>query len=118
MKELLKRFDMDNAKTIDTPIATATRLDMDESGTLVDEKKYRGMIDSLIYLTSSKPDIVYNADYAGYLVDRKCTSGMTHFIGSCLISWASKKQNFVPLSIAKDEYVVVASCCAQLLWIK
>lgn len=31
------------------------------------------------------------ADYVGYLVDRKCTSGMDHFIGSCMFSWASEK---------------------------
>ena len=43
---------------------------------------------------------------------------MTHFLGSCLISWGSKKQNSVALSTAEAEYVAAASCCAQLLWIK
>ncbi|XP_070007265.1 secreted RxLR effector protein 161-like [Nicotiana sylvestris] len=59
-----------------------------------------------------------NADYAGFLVDRKNTSGMTHFFGSCLVSWASKKQNLVALSASEAEYVDAASYCAQLLWIK
>lgn len=45
---------MDNAKTIETPIATATRLDMDEPDSHVDEKKYRGMFGSLLYLTASR----------------------------------------------------------------
>lgn len=43
---------------------------------------------------------------------------MTHFLGSCLISWASNKQNYVALSTTEVEYVDVASCCAHLLWIK
>ena len=43
---------------------------------------------------------------------------MTHFLGSCLISWGSKKQNSVAISTAEAEYVAAASCCAQLLWIK
>ncbi|XP_047259632.1 secreted RxLR effector protein 161-like [Capsicum annuum] len=59
-----------------------------------------------------------DADYAGNLVDHKSTSGMAHFLGSCLISWATRKQNFIALSTAEAEYVAAASCCAQLLWIK
>ncbi|XP_070020636.1 secreted RxLR effector protein 161-like [Nicotiana sylvestris] len=59
-----------------------------------------------------------DADYAGYLVDRKNTSGMAHFLGSCLISCGTRKQNSVALSTTEAEYVVAASYCAQLLWIK
>lgn len=59
-----------------------------------------------------------DADYAGYLVDKNSTSGMAHFLGSCLISWGTRKQNSVALSIAEAEYVAATSCCAQLLWIK
>ncbi|XP_075092517.1 secreted RxLR effector protein 161-like [Nicotiana tabacum] len=59
-----------------------------------------------------------DADYVGYLVDRKITSGMAHFLGSCLISWGTRKQNAVALSTTEAEYVAAASCCAPLLWIK
>ncbi|XP_075101648.1 secreted RxLR effector protein 161-like [Nicotiana tabacum] len=59
-----------------------------------------------------------DVDYAGYPVDRKSTSGMAHFLGSCLISWGTRKQNCVALSTTEAEYVAAASCCAQLLWIK
>ena len=59
-----------------------------------------------------------DADYAGFLVDRKSTSGMAHFLGPCLVSWATKKQQSVAMSTAKAEYVAAASCCAQLLWKK
>ena len=59
-----------------------------------------------------------DADYAGYKVDRKSTSGTCHFLGECLISWASKKQTSVATSTAEAEYVVAGSSCAQVLWIK
>jgi hypothetical protein len=34
------------------------------------------------------------------------------------VSWASKKQNFVALSIAKAEYIATGHCYAQLLWMR
>jgi hypothetical protein len=34
------------------------------------------------------------------------------------VSWASKKQNSVALSIVEAEYIVVGHCCAQLLWMR
>ncbi|XP_070026701.1 intracellular protein transport protein USO1-like [Nicotiana sylvestris] len=139
-KELIKKFKMEDSKEIDIPIATATKLDVDEPGSSVDQKLYRGMIGSLLYLTTSRPDIVFSVGicarfqaipkeshltaikrilrYLKGTTDLKSTSGMTHFLGSCLVSWATKKQNSVALSTAKAEYVVAASCCAQLLWIK
>ncbi|XP_019267603.1 PREDICTED: uncharacterized protein LOC109244899 [Nicotiana attenuata] len=71
----------------------------------------------LWYPTGDSFEVVGYAcsEYAGYLADKKSTYGMAHFLGSCLLSWASKKQNSVALSTAEAEYVVVASCCAQLL---
>ena len=59
-----------------------------------------------------------NVDYAGFLVDRKSTLGMAHFLGPCLVSWATKKQHSIAMSIVEAEYVTATSCCAQLfLWI-
>jgi hypothetical protein len=59
-----------------------------------------------------------NVDYVECKVDRKSTSGICQFLGRSLISWSSKKQNSVALSTAEVEYVVVGSCCAQLLWMR
>ncbi|XP_075085138.1 uncharacterized protein LOC142168358 [Nicotiana tabacum] len=50
----------------------------------------------------------------GYLVDRKNISRMAYFLGTCLISWGTRKLNSVALSTAEAEYVVAASCCAQV----
>ena len=73
----------------------------------------------LWYPSRDSFDLIGFADavYAGYLLDQKSTSGMANFLGPCLVSWATRKQNSVALSIAEAEYVVAASCCAQLLWI-
>ena len=58
-KELLKRFDMDQCKAISTPISTSCQLDQDSTGKSVDQTKYRGLIGSLLYLTASRPDIMF-----------------------------------------------------------
>ncbi|KAK9671145.1 hypothetical protein RND81_12G009200 [Saponaria officinalis] len=58
IKELLKKFRMEKAKAISTPMATTTKLEKDENGKPVDQTVYRGMIGSLLYLTASRPDIV------------------------------------------------------------
>ncbi|XP_070022832.1 secreted RxLR effector protein 161-like [Nicotiana sylvestris] len=50
---------MEASKVIDTPIATATRLDMDEIGSPMNQTMYRGIIESLLYLTTNRPDIVF-----------------------------------------------------------
>ncbi|XP_070029479.1 uncharacterized mitochondrial protein AtMg00810-like [Nicotiana sylvestris] len=60
IRELFKRFDMEASKVIDTPFATATRLDMDETRIPVNQTLYRGIIGSLLYLTTRRPDIVFS----------------------------------------------------------
>ena len=61
----------------------------------------------------------YNdADYAGYKVDGRITSGTYQFLGQSLVSWHSKKDNSMVLSTAEAKYIGVRACCAQLLWIK
>ncbi|GKA73951.1 putative ribonuclease H-like domain-containing protein [Tanacetum coccineum] len=58
-----------------------------------------------------------DSDYAGATQDRKSTTGGCQFLGNRLISWQCKKQTVVATSTTEAEYVVVASCCGQVLWI-
>ncbi|GKF50895.1 hypothetical protein Tco_0147362, partial [Tanacetum coccineum] len=90
----------------------------DEDGEEVDVYLYRSMIGSLMYLTSSRPDIIYlkgqpklglwypkdssfdlvayiDSDYAGASLDRKFIAGGSQFLGCRLISWQRKKQTVV-----------------------
>jgi hypothetical protein len=59
-KDLLKRFNMEKCKLIKTPMPTNGHLDLDEGGNPVDQTLYRSMIDSLLYLTASRPDIMFS----------------------------------------------------------
>jgi hypothetical protein len=160
-QDLLKRFGMKDAKPAKTPMGTDGHLDIDKGGKSVDQKAYRSMIGSSLYLYASRPDIMLSvcmcarfqsdpkechlvamkrilrylvhrpcfgiwypkgstfdlieysdSDYVGCKVDRKSTSGTCQFLGRSLLSWSSKKQTFVALSIAEAEYVVAGQCCA------
>jgi hypothetical protein len=157
---------MVDSKAMATPMSTTTTLNADEEGEHVDQKEYRSMIGSLLYLTATRPDIQFSvcpcarfqasprtlhwkavkrifrylrhtpnfgfwysvssslalhgfsdADFVGCRLDRKSTSGPCQFLGSSLVSWSSREQSSVAQSTTEAEYVAVASCCSQLLWI-
>jgi hypothetical protein len=55
---MLKKFDMANAKPINTPMPTNGHLDLNEKEKAIDSKVYRSIIGSLLYLCASRPDIM------------------------------------------------------------
>ncbi|KAJ9546528.1 hypothetical protein OSB04_019071 [Centaurea solstitialis] len=161
--DMLKKFDLTSCTPMKTPMAPPLSLDKDSKGKPVDVTHYRGMIGSLLYLTASRPDIMYStclcaryraepeeshltavkwifrypkrtpnlglwyskdsgfdltaysdSDFAGCKIDRKSTTGGCHLLGGKLVSWTSKKQNFVPTSTVEAEYVAAGICCAQI----
>nr|GEV05990.1 uncharacterized mitochondrial protein AtMg00810-like [Tanacetum cinerariifolium] len=57
--KILKKYGMESFDPIGTPMEIKDKLDLDQNGTPVDAKKYRSMIGALMYLTSSRPDIVH-----------------------------------------------------------
>nr|GEY21139.1 hypothetical protein [Tanacetum cinerariifolium] len=59
VNEILKKYGLNTCDIIGTPMDIKDKLDLDQIGTPVDAKKYRSMIGALMYLTSSRPDIVY-----------------------------------------------------------
>jgi hypothetical protein len=59
-KDLLKRFKIDECKPIKTPMPSNEHLDLDEGGKSVNQTLYRSMIGSLLYLTASRPDIMFS----------------------------------------------------------
>jgi hypothetical protein len=58
VKDMLKKFDMADAQPPKTPMALNGHLDLNEEGKSVDQKVYRSMIGSLLYLCASRPDIM------------------------------------------------------------
>ena len=59
-KNLLNWFDPEKAKHFNTPMSTTLKLSKNERGVNVDPTLYRSMIGSLLYLTTSRPNICYN----------------------------------------------------------
>nr|GEU46315.1 hypothetical protein [Tanacetum cinerariifolium] len=57
--EILKKYSIDSIDPVDTLMVDQTKLDEDLHGTPIDATRYRGMIKSLMYLTSSRPDLVF-----------------------------------------------------------
>jgi hypothetical protein len=60
IKDMLKKFGMKNVKGISTPMGTYGSLDSDASGNMVDQTMYRSMIGSLLYVTASRPDMMFS----------------------------------------------------------
>ncbi|GJR65494.1 retrovirus-related pol polyprotein from transposon TNT 1-94 [Tanacetum coccineum] len=124
IKEMLKKFGLEDSKPMKTPMSTETKLTRDKEGESVDNTKYRGMIGTthlrLWYPKGSGIEtIVYaDSDHAGDYVDRKSTSGVCTFMGCCLTSWFSKKQTALAISTTKAEYVSAGKACQQALWMK
>jgi hypothetical protein len=58
IQDILKKFGMKDGKPIKTPMGTNGHLDLDTGGKSIDQKVYRSMIGSLLYLCASRPDIM------------------------------------------------------------
>jgi hypothetical protein len=56
-KDIVQKFPMEDSKAMRTPMSTTTALDADEEGEHMDQKEYRSMIGSLLYLTATRSDI-------------------------------------------------------------
>nr|GEV97267.1 hypothetical protein [Tanacetum cinerariifolium] len=106
--EIIKKYSMLTSDSVDTLRVEKSNLDEDLQGKPVDATLYRGKIGSLMYLTFSRPDLIYavclcardtsmsltayaDADHAGYQDTRHSTSGSAQFLCDKLVSWSSKK---------------------------
>jgi hypothetical protein len=59
-KDIVWKFKTEDSKAMTTPMSTTTALAAEEEGDHVDQKEYRSMIGSLLYLTATRPDIQYS----------------------------------------------------------
>jgi hypothetical protein len=66
IQDMLKRFNMLGANGVGTPMALKTQLDLDPNGKPVDQKLYRSMIGSLLYLCASRPDIMLSVSVCAW----------------------------------------------------
>ena len=80
-------------------------------GTVDDGLKYE--VDQKINLEG-----YVDSDWASNAIDRKITSGCCFSMGSGVISWLSRKQSYVALSIAEVEYVAACSASCEAMWLR
>ncbi|GJZ67860.1 hypothetical protein Tco_0631100 [Tanacetum coccineum] len=126
---------MESSDPVDTPMVEKSKLDEDTQGKAVDPTHYCGMIGTLMYLTSSRPDLTFvglwypkdssialtayaDADHAGCQDTRRSTSGCMQLLGDRLVSWSSKRQKSAAISSTEAEYIAMSGCCAQILWMR
>nr|GEX11553.1 hypothetical protein [Tanacetum cinerariifolium] len=106
--ESLKKYKMVSCDLVDTLMVEKSKLDEDTQGKAVDPTHYRGMVGTLMYLTSSIPD----------MDTRRSTSGSMQLLGDRLVSWSSKRQKSAAISCMKSEYISLSGCYAQVLWMR
>jgi hypothetical protein len=58
IREMLKRFGMEDCKPVITPMQTSCKLSKDDDSKSIDQRQYRSMIGSLLYVTASRPDVM------------------------------------------------------------
>jgi hypothetical protein len=58
IREMLKRFGMEDCKPVITPMQTSCKLSKDDDSKSTDQRQYRSMIDNLLYVTTSRPDVM------------------------------------------------------------
>ncbi|GJR64088.1 retrovirus-related pol polyprotein from transposon TNT 1-94 [Tanacetum coccineum] len=111
---------------VNTPMVEKSKLDEDTQGKAVDPTHYRGMVGTLMYLTSSRPDLdsdialtaFADADHAGCQDTRRSASGSMQLLGDRLVIWSSKRQKSTTISSMEAEYIALSGCCAQVLWMR
>ncbi|GJU08973.1 putative ribonuclease H-like domain-containing protein [Tanacetum coccineum] len=140
--EILKKFDFASVKTASTPIETQKPLVKDEEASDVDVHLYRSMIGSLMYVTASRPDIMFAVCACSRFQVTPKTSHLSavkrifrYLKGKPKLGlWYPRESSFDLESYsdsdyaganldrksttAKAEYVAAASCCGQVLWIQ
>nr|GEX97771.1 retrovirus-related Pol polyprotein from transposon TNT 1-94 [Tanacetum cinerariifolium] len=85
--EILKKSGMDSCNSVDTPMLDRLKLDEDLLRILVDQTHFRSMVGSLMYLTASRPDLVFAV---------------------CMCARSSKKQKSTAISTTEAEYIAMS----------
>ncbi|GKC58345.1 retrovirus-related pol polyprotein from transposon TNT 1-94 [Tanacetum coccineum] len=118
--EVLKRFGMFECKAVKTPIAVGMELNKDESGVAVSESYYKQIVGCLMYLTSTRPDLMYGVSLVSRYMNRPTELHLQaikrilreKYFGYVLrlrngaVSWVVKSKTFVTIT---TEAVLVAA---------
>ncbi|XP_055800434.1 uncharacterized mitochondrial protein AtMg00810-like [Solanum dulcamara] len=126
----IMKFKMQDCKPVNTPISTGVKLGKGEDSEKVDDSMYRSLNGGLLYLTASRPDILFlvsllfrretmnlvgysDRDWGGYIDDSRSTSGYLFCLGTICFSRSTRKQETIAQSTAEAEYIAAASVVNQ-----
>eukprot|EP00253_Pinus_taeda_P012033 PITA_12033 len=138
VNEVLGRFNMQECKAVITPTVMGLKLSKGDSSKDFDPSLFKTIVGSLMYLTPTRPDIMFDVSLISRFMERpkeahwqvekrilryvkddwKRTSGYVFHMGLGAISWASKKQPIVALSTAEAKYVAATAAACQAVWMR
>eukprot|EP00253_Pinus_taeda_P022333 PITA_22333 len=130
IRDLLNRFGMIECNILTTPMEQNLKLTSIEGKEFEDATKYRHLVGSLNYLTTTRRDISFavgilsslirysDSDFDGDKEIGLSTSGYAMSLGSGAVSWRSHKQSVPADSTTEAEYVVAANATKEIVWLK
>jgi hypothetical protein len=101
----------------------------EDETTLCNATLYRSLIEILMYLTTTGPDIMFVLNLVARFMHqpheshwweakRILSSGYAFLFGGNLISWSNKKQPIVALSTTEAKYIAMSSTSTQAIWME
>ncbi|GKA98566.1 hypothetical protein Tco_0826503 [Tanacetum coccineum] len=112
---------MDSCDPVDTPMVDRLKLDEDPLGIPIDQTQFRSMVGSLVYLTASRPDLVFvvcmSARYQASPTKKhlEALKWVFWYLRGTInwgLCWSSKKQKSTTISTTEAEYIAMSGCCA------
>nr|GEZ43393.1 retrotransposon protein, putative, unclassified [Tanacetum cinerariifolium] len=109
--EILKKFRMDSCNPVDTPMVDQFKLDEDPLGILVDQTQFRSMVISLMYLTTNRPDLVFDVYMCASAITLCCNNvqhSQSKHIDICYyFIYEQVKKGMVELYFVMTDYQLV-----------
>nr|GEV44566.1 hypothetical protein [Tanacetum cinerariifolium] len=121
------KFGMDSCDSVDTPMVDRLKLDEDLSGIPVDQTRFRSIVGSLMYLTASRPHLVFVvcicATYQAKPTKKhlEALKRVFRYLKGTInwgLCWSSKKLQSTAISTTEADYIAMSGCCAQILWMR
>jgi hypothetical protein len=75
--DLIKKFNMADLKPLSTPMSMVTTLDLDKNGEAVEQREYKSLIGSLLYIIATRPDIQFTMRLCARFQASPCSSNRT-----------------------------------------